>query len=205
VRGWIGRAEGWGIRADAGRRWALVRLAGDFGSSRTGLLDGKRPRGEDWVSTANDVYWMARLLNSFTNHLRWHVASHGGGVSCGYAGYHHYWDPCFEPSYESYWYSSSFWPTVLDIVAYITHQLYDHMDQLDFWWDYITTGNGDLTDGFIQYASQWYPESPGDHPVRRWDITKQADSHTGATASPEVQDRVERGLASMGVIRVVDE
>jgi pimeloyl-ACP methyl ester carboxylesterase len=191
-----------GIEVDAGNRWALMRLVGDWSSEDGRLANGARPRGEEWVHVTESIYRAGVFLQDLASFLSWRAYPYGGGVGCGYSGYQTHWPPCYDSWYGGYWYSWSYWAQLADILYSIGNYVTSRLDYLDTKWDYITTRNSDRTDGFIQFLSQRYPSSPGRYTPLRYIIRPpEADSHAGETASPGAFVRIKGALEAMGVPR----
>lgn len=191
-----------GIEVDAGNRWALMRLVGDWTSDHGRLANGLRPYGEGWVRTTESIYRAGVFLQDLATFLSWRAYPYGGGVGCGYSGYQTHWPPCYDSWYGGYWYSSSYWTQLADILFSIGRYVTSTLDYLDSRWDYITTRNQDRTDGFIQFQSQRYPSSPGTYtPIRYLIPPPEADSHAGETASPAAFLRIRSAMEAMGVTR----
>jgi hypothetical protein len=95
----------------------------------------------------------------------------------------------------------SYWATLIATLADISNRLSSTLIRLYRYWDIVTTGGIGDTDGFIQFGSQGYPNSPGAHVPDRY-VIRGADSHTGSTASPMVRDGLDLILTDrMGVLR----
>ncbi len=187
-----------GIEVSIDRRWALARMIGDQRTPRTRLLQDRRPDGEEWVRTVEEVYRAGIFLQVLSLFSRYHVSPMGGGVSCSDPGYAMHWAPCYDAGYGNYWYESYYADMVRYALFMIGTVVTGSLDRIDSVWDYITTRHIDGTDGFIQLSSQRYPDVPGTHPPVRLLVGKpDADSHAGITASPGILSRTLDALRLM--------
>ncbi|MEX2180526.1 MAG: alpha/beta fold hydrolase [Gemmatimonadaceae bacterium] len=187
-----------GIEVSISRRWALARMLGDQNTPRTRLLNDGRPDGEQWARAAEEVYRAGLFLQYMAIFADWVVSPTGGGVSCSQPGYATFWEPCYDLDYGHYWFASWYDAYIRWTLYFLGSIVTTTMDRMDWVWDYITTRNGDGTDGFIQLSSQRYPPVPGAFPVTRLRVEgKDADSHAGITASPATLQRTLDALRLM--------
>jgi pimeloyl-ACP methyl ester carboxylesterase len=190
------------IANSVGTRWAWARVLGDVRSARTDF----NPKGGQYVSTTERLYQASIGAQILAQLITDWVSSYGFG--CDPFGYYTWgdWVPCnpYEP-YDPFnrWYQSAaqmWWLRVAywlyDAAYFVQHTL----DDIDATWDYMTTGHADGSDGFIQFSSQHYPNSPGAYSPLHKSIYN-SHSHTGETASPKVFAELQPSLDYMGVPR----
>jgi pimeloyl-ACP methyl ester carboxylesterase len=182
-------------------RFALFRLLGDAGSPRERLYSESPLGGQGAVRDAHRVYNAGRLLQHLAMSLRWHAADYGYGWGCHQSGYRSYWEPCYDQGYYYRWWQASYWYRVADILDWVGGAVVNTLDYVDYTWDQFTTGGWDDSDGFIQAASQPYPEDVGGaFPPKRFGIAT-PEAHTGETASPGVLRALRIALDEVGMPR----
>lgn len=186
------------IQVSVPPRWAIFRLIGDARTSRSRL--GLGLHGETWAGWAEEIYLSAHLLRDLAMHMRWWMQDFGSGWGCWEYYYQSYWPPCYDSSYASYFWAHSFWNTLLIAIEVIADVTISIMNRVDYTWTSLTTRgeNFGRTDGFIQYASQVYPDVPGPFTPFRF-LAGNRESHAGETASQRVLDRIRELVPAMGV------
>lgn len=187
------------IENDAGPRWSLFRLVGDYRSPRTDLLYNNAPDGRNSVEAAQSAYLGGWFLQYLAQAIIWSVSPYGSGYGCYNSGYDVYWPPCYDPyGYDRYWRGTGFWYDLANILYFLGSNITSTLDSIDQFWAYAVAGGYYPMDGFIQFSSQIYPRSPGAYAPRRYPIYG-SDSHTGETASPLVLRELTRELRLLGV------
>lgn len=183
-------------------RFTLFRLIGDGRSDRSKLYSEAPLGGRTWVRNANRVYDAGRVLQHLAMALRWWATDYGYGWGCHQSGYRYYWEPCYDPyGYRYNWWRSDYWYRVADILDWIGTRAVNTLDFIDYTWDQFTTNGLDNSDGFIQAASQPYPDYVnGAFPAKRFGIATE-EAHTGETASPGVLRALRVALDEVGMPR----
>lgn len=183
-------------------RFTLFRLIGDGRTDRAKLHSESPLGGRTWVKNANRVYDAGRVLQHLAMALRWRATDYGYGWGCHQSGYRYYWEPCYDPYGYSYrWWQADYWYRVADILDWVGSTAVNVLDYVDYTWDQFTTNGWDNSDGFIQAASQPYPNYVnGAFPAKRFGIATE-EAHTGETASPGVLRTLRIALDEVGMPR----
>jgi hypothetical protein len=134
--------------------------------------------------------------------LRWRATDYGYGWGCQQSGYRYDWEPCYDPyGYRYRWWQADYWYQVADILDWIGSTAVNVLDYVDYTWDQFTTNGWDNSDGFIQAASQPYPDYVnGAFPAKRFGVATE-EAHTGETASPGVLRTLRIALDEVGMPR----
>jgi pimeloyl-ACP methyl ester carboxylesterase len=182
-------------------RWAIFRMIGDMNSDRARLLSNQPLDGREDVRNAQRLYEAGRLLRYLAMALRWRATDYGYGWGCHQSYYASGWEPCYNSYYYYNWWKASYWYYVADALDYLGGTVVWVLDFLDRTWDEATTGRVGGTDGFVQLASQHYPNYvPGAFPIRRFQING-SEAHSGETASLAVLVELRPALDHAGLPR----
>lgn len=183
-------------------RWSIFRLLGDKESPRDLLLTESPLKGRTYAKRAQDAYWAGWVLRDVAAALRWRAYDYGRGWGCHQSGYQRDWEPCYNPwGYADHWYMSGYWLTIASATDWVGRQITDWLDAIDREWNFDTAGNEKKSDGFIQFSSQVYPNSPGAFPPLHYAVPNSDESHSGETASVRVMQALRVALTESGYPR----